>query len=38
MGPNITYTTTYYNSTFAIEESLQQHYQGGMWLSLFGVQ
>lgn len=36
MAPNITYTTTYYNSTFTIQESLQQHYQGGCGFPFLG--
>jgi hypothetical protein len=36
MAPNITYTTTSYNSTFAIEESLLQHYQGACGFPFLG--
>ena len=36
MAPNITYTTTYYNSTLAIQESLQQHYQGSCGFPFLG--
>ncbi len=36
MAPNITYTTTYNNSTFAIKDSLQQHSQGNCGFSFLG--
>ena len=36
MAPNITYTTTYYNSTFAIEESLQQQNQANFGFPFLG--